>query len=169
MKTTIVPAQITSVEDKITGSLTMTQLALLGGPAFIGAGLYLVIPPALNLSLEKVVLWFALSAVCCALSIRVQGKLVLWWVRLILTYFRRPRHFVFDKNDAYLRNYGIEAESGKVCETAEVDAPVIERPKLRLGIAEISRLEAKLDLESTRVSYRTNKTGGLDVYISEVG
>jgi hypothetical protein len=40
MKTTIVPAQVTTVEDRITARLTFTQLLLLVTPVFLSGAMF---------------------------------------------------------------------------------------------------------------------------------
>lgn len=46
MKTTVVPAQITTVEDKIAGSLTFTQIIMLVIPLLTSTAIYVLILPS---------------------------------------------------------------------------------------------------------------------------
>jgi len=45
MKTTTVPAQVTTVEDRLAGNLSLTQLLLLVCPVFVSCLIYVVFPP----------------------------------------------------------------------------------------------------------------------------
>ena len=45
MKMTVVPAQVTTVEDRIIGSLGFSQILLLVIPIFVSAGVFALVPP----------------------------------------------------------------------------------------------------------------------------
>jgi hypothetical protein len=74
MKITVVPAQVTTVEDKIMGSLSLSQLMILLLPVFIGAALFVILPPAMGSALYKYILIGILAVICMILSIRIKGK-----------------------------------------------------------------------------------------------
>lgn len=61
MKTSIVPAQITTVEDKVAGNLSLPQLFLLSAPIFIGSLVYLIFPPFMGAASYKLVIVFVQS------------------------------------------------------------------------------------------------------------
>ena len=50
MKTAIVPAQVTTVEDKVAGNLNLTQLLLIASPVFVRGVIYAVFPPSFEIS-----------------------------------------------------------------------------------------------------------------------
>ncbi len=102
-RTTAVPAQITTVEDKIIGSLSMMQLILLGS-ALIGSGLlFLFFAPASRISILKIVLLVVLNLLCCGSAFRYKDELLVKWAVLGLRYTSRPRRWVYDKNSVYAR------------------------------------------------------------------
>ena len=72
MKSTIVPAQVTTTEDKIVGSISVTQLILLVIPVFVGGMSYALMPPSLKFSLYKVFLVFILFIVFGIMAIRIK-------------------------------------------------------------------------------------------------
>jgi len=109
MKTVAIPAQITTVEDRIAGNLNLTQLLLLMFPVLFGALVYIVFLPALSFSLYKVPLVVLSIIVCLPLAIRIRGKLVLSWLTVILAYNLRAKYYVFDKNDTYARKMQLPA------------------------------------------------------------
>lgn len=107
MRNTIIPAQITTVEDKIAGNLNLTQIFLICIPVFTSPLLYMYLPPSMNFSWYKVVLLACITAPSIALSIRIKGKIILEWLFVIMRYLARPRFYVFDKNDTSCRELDI--------------------------------------------------------------
>jgi hypothetical protein len=103
MKITVVPAQVTTVEDKIMGSLSLSQLMILLLPVFIGAALFAILPPAMGSALYKYILIGILAVICLVLSIRIKGKIVALWIITILRYNLRPKYYLFNKNVMTLR------------------------------------------------------------------
>ena len=77
MKVTIVPAQVTTVEDRIAGNLGLSQLLLLTTPVFSGSLLYVVLPPVFHGAIYKLVLIVALFIICSLMAIRIKGKILL--------------------------------------------------------------------------------------------
>ena len=104
MKTTVVPAQVTTVEDRIIGKLGFSQIVLLMIPVFLSTGIFTLLPPVMNGALHKYVL-MALSLITCGiLSIRVKGKIIALWLVTVLRYNLRPKYYLFDKNTTAFRN-----------------------------------------------------------------
>ena len=69
MRVTAIPAQVTTVEDRIVGSLNLSQLLLLCTPVFAGGLLYAVLPPMLVISVYKILILAVFAAVCGLLAI----------------------------------------------------------------------------------------------------
>lgn len=44
MRSTVIPAQVTTVEDTIAGNLTITQIMLLIAPVLLSTAIYAVVP-----------------------------------------------------------------------------------------------------------------------------
>ena len=53
MRTTVIPAQITTVEDRIGANLNLTQIVLLLASLFIATFIYATFPPKLVISFFK--------------------------------------------------------------------------------------------------------------------
>jgi|SRR5581483_3011475 len=107
MKTTIIPAQITTVEDKIIGSLNLSQVLLLINPIILAIITYLILPPFSKLSLIKLIVISIYSVVNLSLAFKIKEKILLDWVLILVTYFLRPRYFIYDKNEAFGRPYEV--------------------------------------------------------------
>lgn len=117
MRTTIIPAQITTVEDKIAGNLNLAQIILLLIPVVWITVVYVLVPTPFGINLYKIPLALVVLIICLVLALRVRGKLVLNWLGVLLQYNLRPRYYVLNKNDSYLR---------------EMDMPEIEKKKFKL-------------------------------------
>ena len=91
MRTTIIPAQITTVEDKIAGSLNMTQILILMFPVLWTAIIYILFAPTMKLVAYKLGLIGIVTLICLVLVIRIKDKIVAEWLGVVLRYHFRPR------------------------------------------------------------------------------
>lgn len=103
MRSTIIPAQVTTVEDTIAGSLNLTQILLLVSSLFINTFIYTLLPTRLAFTLYKIPLMIGVLCICITLSIRVKQRLILDWLVILATYAIRPHLYVFNKNTLFLR------------------------------------------------------------------
>jgi hypothetical protein len=103
MKSTIIPAQITTVEDRFSGNLSLQQILLLSGSVFNGFAIYVFMPSFLKLEAYKIVLMMVSFFVISGTAVRINGKLVLFWIITIFKYNQRPQYFVFNKNSMQCR------------------------------------------------------------------
>lgn len=99
MRTTIIPAQITTVEDKIAGSLNMTQILILMFPVLWTALIYIVFAPAMKLAPYKLGLILFAVVTCLILVIRIKDKIIAEWLGVVLKYHLRPKYWLYNKND----------------------------------------------------------------------
>lgn len=166
MKTTVVPAQVTTVEDKVAGNLNFTQLLLLTAPVFLNVVLYMLVPPMFKFTSIKTALGVTVTIACLTLAIRIKGKLVMTWAVVISRYLLRPRYYLFNKNDAYLRNFDNNLE------VLEVPLELIsEIPEHRfrelVPISERIRLESAITDPSAQFHLGIKK-GVMRVHIREI-
>lgn len=168
MRTTIVPAQVTTVEDRIAGKLGMTQLLLLITPIFGGSGIFVILPPFFAYATYKVVLITCMAVLCALLAIRIKGKILLFWAITLLRYNMRPRYYVFSKNSAHTREIAPPAdiEDGSAEEaTAQAITP---SRKINLSTVERIQIEDLLANPDANVHITTNKKGELRVHLTEI-
>lgn len=167
MKVTVVPAQVTTVEDRIMGALSFSQLMLLIIPVFCGGGLYLLAPPLFGSDVYKYVLITIIALFCIVLAIRVKGKILAYWIVIVLRYNLRPQYYLFDKNTAVLReNY--ETAAAQPQETTE-HASLKQRAKLpRLELHEMTDVMTKLENPAAKLRFETTRKGGLYVRLTEI-
>jgi hypothetical protein len=167
MRTTTVPAQITTVEDKIAGELSITQLFLLVAPIFGGAAIFVLLPPFFSSATYKIVVITCLAAIFGTLAVRLKGKIVLLWATILVRYNARARYFLFDKNDTYMRYIPTPEADQKIAQVAEPE--VATRKALpRLSAAELIRIERLITNPQAKLHFTANRKGELHVHVTEV-
>lgn len=168
MKTTVVPAQVTTVEDKIMGGLGFSQLMLLVAPLFIGAGLYAVLPPFMSGSGYKYVLIVSLAGFCGLLALRIKGKIVAVWVVLVLSYRTRPRFYLFNKNTAsgrdFVSSHAPASQSVPTTQMTTVEATEV----IRLDLGQETRAMDVIADPAREFQFTTTKKGGLSVRLKQI-
>lgn len=167
MRQTVVPAQVTTVEDRIMGNLGFSQLTLLVLPLFIGVGLYLILPPVGHGSVYKYAVIGIIAGLAGILAIRIKGKIILLWLITILRYNVRPSYYLFTKNTASFREQHRSAQAMATPETEKTNAPAHSAlPKLAFHDAAYA-LDA-LNEPERKVRFELNKKGGLHVRFTEI-
>ena len=167
MKTTVVPAQVTTVEDRIVGNLSFSQLMLMVIPVFASAGLYVVLPPAMGSAAYKYVVMAVVAAISAMLAIRIKGKILAYWLVTVVRYNLRPKYYVFNKNSSALR----ESFAGKKTETETTTLPdsLTHRVTITpLNIHESLKVLSFIDSHRSHIRFETTKKGGLHVRLTEV-
>lgn len=167
MKATIVPAQVTTVEDRVAGNLGFSQLILLAIPVFGGSLLYAILPPTMGISLYKILIVTSFALICGVLSIRIKGKIILLWFVLIMRYRLRPRRYLFNKNSVVFRqDYPEPTTRGQLAPHQTTKRKLARLPKL--GILETSGVYAAIDNPANQLRFETTKKGGLNVHLTQV-
>ena len=161
MKSTVVPAQITTVEDKIAGSLNFIQIILLVFSLIIGTAFYGLIPQKLHLSTLKIILMITQFAVFGLLALRYKGRILADWLVIYLRYKARPRIYIFTKNDPHSR----ENLTGLKITEEEVKSVTISQKKKAKKNKLIDR--PIIASSGSIVSIRPSKKGGFDVEYQE--
>lgn len=167
MKVTIVPAQITTIEDRIVGNLGMSQIILMTLPVIFGGGLFIILPPSMRLVLYKLVIMLSLTLICATMAIRVKGRIVLLWLVTILRYNLRPRYYVFDKRSQHGREQHLNYAQQEPNQEKQTNT-LKKLKELRLSTAEIIQVERLLADPAANVFYVTDKKGRLNVRITEI-
>ncbi len=167
MKTTMVPAQVTTVEDKIAGNLSLSQLLLLCTPIFLSGAVYALFPPFLKLTALKTVIFTLFVIGFGLLSIRIKGKILMSWIIVISRYNLRPRYFIFDKNDSSLREAKLPTRAA--INSAKPKAAKKMQPKLpKIPLPQVIKLQSAIADPRSKLSYKTSRKGGLSVHITEI-
>jgi hypothetical protein len=167
MKQTVVPAQVTTIEDRIVGNLGISQMILLSLPVLAAGIVFTILPPALHIAVYKLMFLVPFAALCATLSIRIKGKIILFWIIVRVRYNLRPQYYVFDKNTIVNR----QLYDGAKVASATSDEPEDTRPqrqRTNLTTAEMIRTFAAMDNPAAKLAFTTDKKGKLHVRITEV-
>jgi len=166
MRTTVVPAQITTVEDKIAGSITLPQLILLVIPLITSTAVYASIGPRLHFTVIKTSLILLQFMVFDILAIRFRGKILGDWLVIYLRFAARPRLYIFTKNDTVGRDIAITKPEK---DTKEVPTAVEEKfISAELSLSQRMKLDRIFAEEKLSVRFRIAGKGGLDVSLKPV-
>ena len=95
MRNTLVPAQITTVEDKITANLNLKQILIIICLIFIDLFIFGIFPPFFKLYLYKDIILFILDSNLLLLAIRIKGILMIDYLILVIKYYIRPGYYFF--------------------------------------------------------------------------
>jgi hypothetical protein len=166
MRQTIIPAQITTLEDKIAGNLNFTQISLLMIPIFLTLGAYAFMKPTMNLNPPKIAFILITALIFIVLSIRVKGKVILEWAIIYSRFSLRPSLYLFDKNDQCAR----ELESVDLGNYAPLEKPSLNLIKTTRDPALIPvrlKLDQLLSNKGMGLKY-TLKEGSLHVAYSKI-
>lgn len=167
MRSTVVPAQVTTVEDRIMGSLGFSQLALLVIPVFIAAALFVILPPAMHSSPYKYATMIVIGLLMGILAIRIKGKIILLWLITILRYNLRPKYYLFNKNTAALRDNlppNMQAEEDKVKLVTKRDTAKLPR----LALHDATKVLETIQRQNSNLRFEMTKKGGLRVRFTEI-
>lgn len=166
MKVTVVPAQVTTVEDRVAGNLSFSQLILFAIPVFGGSLLYAILPPFMGASVYKIVFIAIFALICTILAIRIKGKIVLLWLITLLRYRLRPRRYVFNKNTSVSReDYPVVPDITEISSQGPKEENRVAIPLL--GLSEKAYLYDMLNDPIGRLRFDITKKGGINVSIPE--
>lgn len=165
MKVRSIPAQITTVEDKIAGNLNLTQILLLMIPVFWLMIVYTLFTPTMHFALYKIPLFLIVGVTSLILSIRIKEKIILNWLTILLRYNTRAKYYLFDKNDSYMRAMDlITFEGSKKKQPAKSTSKKTERTdNTAIALGDLVKLERLLIDPKYSFSIKSQKKGSLYV------
>jgi hypothetical protein len=100
------------------------------------------------------------------LAIRVKGTILLRWVMILAGYMLRPRFYVFNKNDDYLREDPVPESSAEEKVTSNRETPQYI-PSPRLDPSDLVRVQDFMTNPQAQLQFKANRKGGLSVYVAE--
>lgn len=157
MRTTVIPAQITTVEDKIAGNLNLAQILLLLGSLFIAVFIYAVLPAKLQFSLYKLPLIILGFITCATLALRIKGRIVLNWLFILAGYYLRPGYYVANKNDIYLRDVILTPVAKR--KDKKAGSPAKVKQEAKVPKFDPRSVERVLGISRNRLSFRFDREG----------
>ncbi len=166
MKVTVVPAQVTTVEDRIMGNFSFSQMLLLVTPVFVSAALFAFLPPLMSGSIYKYVLMGFIVLLSCILAIRIKGKILAYWVVVLLRFNIRPKYYLYNKNSVLHRlDYTATLKESAETNTVQIATP---EPVPKLKLHETIHVLSALDNPASRLRFEATKKGGLNVRLTEI-
>lgn len=166
MRTRVIPAQITTVEDKIAGNFSLTQIILLLMPVLFATLVYVLMPPRMMFVWYKLSLTLVLAVFSIVLAIRVKGKIIASWILILAKYNLRPKYYVFNKNDTFQRHiYAPTVEH--IPEVVAVKGEAKERATFP-SIRDVLQLQHLIQTKNFDLRYKAGKKGGLNVAFEKI-
>lgn len=158
MRTTIVPAQVTTVEDRVAGNLTIAQLLILMAGFGLMTVVYLLVAPNYHFSPTKIVSLVIIALTFGPLAIRIFDKIVAEWLVILVRYALRPRRYVFKKSDRTVEAVPRVAE----------DPVSVSKPVKHLATSQVPRVTLGEVALEPAAAYRfvPSKKGGLHVALA---
>jgi len=153
MRTNIIPAQINTVEDKIAGSLNMTQILLLIAPVLWSALVYILLPNQMKLTNYKLPLILIVSIGLMVLAIRIRGKIILEWLSVLIVYRLRPKIYIFNKNSLYERQIDLPEINNQVLNTKPIKKSIKSKKSDGLSVTDLVKLETLMNSGKLAVSF----------------
>lgn len=170
MRVSVVPAQVTTVEDRIIGCLGFMQILVLVSAIVCGAGVFVVLPPMMGEAWYKYGIIAAVLVVGSTLSIRVRGVILAHWVSIIVRYNQRPMYYVADKNTTAYRQRGKDIDIDDQAHMPAHAPPrtVSRRQSVHLDVSARAKARAVIDDPAAHIRIATDKKGGVHVRITQV-
>lgn len=170
MRTTVIPAQITTVEDKIAGNLNLTQILILMVPVFCTTIVYTLFSPVMHLAWYKLPLILFVLILCLTLAMRIKGKVLVEWLLVFFKYYLRPKYYLLNKNDSYLRNLDLPVFEKKPAKLFRVKPAKQEAKQIlpKWSIADFVKLERLIASSKYTMSYKSGKKGGVNVAFEQI-
>jgi hypothetical protein len=141
MRSTIIPAQITTVEDKIAGSLNMTQILILLFPVLWTAVIYVLVYPIMKLSVFKLTLILLATFICVILILRIKDKIIAEWLGVLLKYRLRPKYYLFNKNELTNRTVDVPELPAELVTAKKTVKEFIKTKSTDIKLADLIKLE----------------------------
>jgi hypothetical protein len=165
MKTTIVPAQITTVEDKIAGHFTLRQLLILVFAIFLDFIIFAVVPRQLKINAFKLLIIIFTTTLCTGLAYKHNDRIIASWTLLIFKYYKRPRIFIYNKNEQYLRQDFVLKAKEPVNKNRKINK-IKEKTPVNASSDEIYKLNTLISEHSINIGIKNKKKSGVKLYVT---
>lgn len=166
MRVTAVPAQVTTVEDRIMGNLGFSQLVLIILPIFVSAGLYIALPPIMHGSVYKYIVMAVVAIISGILAIRIRGKIILLWLMTIIRYNTRPKFYVFQKNSDLRDQY--QSQTMETVMEVKDQSTIKDSPSPKLAFHDAAYVLETINNPESNLRFEMTKKGGLHVRLTEI-
>lgn len=162
MKTAIVPAQVTTVEDRIAGNFTFAQLLIVMFAGGLATMVYLLVAPKYHFNPLKLIAILTIVSSIAPLAIRFRGKIVAEWLVILARFWQRPQRYIFTKNDRE-EELTVTAE---VIPTETKPAVSVEASTDSVTVEDHTKLRELLNNPDFAVRFVVAEKGGLNVSVA---
>ncbi|PIR63050.1 MAG: hypothetical protein COU65_00485 [Candidatus Pacebacteria bacterium CG10_big_fil_rev_8_21_14_0_10_42_12] len=167
MRSQVIPAQITTVEDKIAGNFSLTQIILLLVPALLASFIYVILPPTMVFVWYKLLIATVFGLLSISLAIRIKGRIIASWLSVIFHYNLRAKYYIYNKNS--LSHREVTKPEPLIIKDEKQDTEVVKERKIIVpNLRDVLQLNYLLATSDFDLTYRTSKKGGLNVAFEKV-
>ena len=168
MRTQVIPAQITTVEDRIAGNYSLKQILILLTPVLFATVIFVIVPPTMVINWLKIVAISAFGVISTTMAIRIKGKLIIDWIVVLLKYNNRPKYYIFNKNDVDYRDIVLAKKERVTSAKSEKINSATERLIPSITVQNLIQLEDLIHNKKFDIRFRTAKKGGLNVAFEKI-
>lgn len=143
----------------------MTQVFLLITPVLFSGIIYLIFPPNLHLAFYKIPIMLFIAVICGTLAIRFRGKVIISWFVILMRYNSRPRYYIANKNDIYLKDIEFEAQADEI--KAEPVVKKVQKHRSAISLPDLLTLEQYISRRKASMSVKFEKKGKIYVSLSQ--
>lgn len=167
MRTTTVPAQVTTLEDRVIGNMGGTQSVLVIIATLCATAIYIFLPPFFAYDGYKLLPMGCIAAACGLLAIKVRGRIILAWIIVMGRYVVRPRYYIYDKRSTYLRDISVPSPVKEEIEVVKTELPRKSVSRSYLAAHEAIAVEEFVANPQTDLHIKTDRKGRLSVHFNE--
>jgi len=157
MRTTIIPAQITTVEDKIAGSFNLAQILILMAPVLLTAIVYALFLPVMQFCAYKFLIIIVAAIIALILALRIKDKIVAEWLSLLISYQLQPKYYLFNKNDLTHRQLTVHPLVKEKIIKKKVSKKLTVDPNWEMSLLESIKLQNLIDSGKVALRYQLKK------------
>lgn len=168
MRTTIIPAQITTVEDRIAGNFTFSQIVLLIIALLTSFATYAIVPERMHVGPIKLFLIGLQIIIFGGLALRFRGKILADWLIIYLRFKSRPRTYIFTKNDLTARDIQIAEHNNETPIKQVTNKQKVAKNRSILSLGEQTKINRLIEDVSLTISFKPSKKGGVDVELKPI-
>jgi hypothetical protein len=130
--------------------------------------IFAILPHRMHAAPYKYVLSGFVCALVGTLAIRIKEKLVLNWCLILFNFYKRPKWYVYDKNNQYCRDLRVVVfDSLENSGLSNVKELVNKSSILSMTIYEQFLAEEIISKEGLNIIFKTAKKGHLDVIVTK--
>ena len=123
----------------------------------------------MKLAWYKLPMVLVVLVLCLILALRIKGKIVASWILVLMRYNLRPKYYLFNKNDTYLRDIYLPELKSKHLDIKKAEMKTeVKVSANSFGIKELIGLRKFINNPDYTLSLKPDKRGGLYVALEQI-